>query len=186
MDNSTHKLLHQSKSQEWYTPAHYIEAVREVMGAIDLDPASCELANETVKAAQFFNTSDDGLKHSWPGRVFLNPPYGRIGGRSSAAVWSQRLIDQYTAGTTEEAILLVNACPGDKWFMPLFQRPLCFTDHRIRFYNEQGQSSQPTKGNAFVYFGLNVTRFANVFDRFGVIVVPGENGVNQSGGNKKV
>ena len=32
---------------EWYTPTIIIEAVRESMGSIDLDVASCEEANQS-------------------------------------------------------------------------------------------------------------------------------------------
>ena len=51
----------QSISNDWYTPDKYIESVREVLGDIDLDPASCEEANEVVKAKVFYDESDDGL-----------------------------------------------------------------------------------------------------------------------------
>lgn len=171
MTKADHQLLHQSNSNEWYTPARYVQAARDVMGGIDLDPASCAQANEVVKAARYFTIDTDGLAHDWPGRVWLNPPYGRIAGKSSAAAWSGKLIGQYLAGITTQAILLVNACPGDRWFMPLFAWPICFTDHRIRFYNSQGVARQPTKGNAFVYFGDRVGRFRSVFGRFGAVVM---------------
>lgn len=165
-----HQLIHQSKSNEWYTPEKYIEAVREVLSGIDLDPASCGYANRTVKATRYFTEVEDGLKQSWEGSIFLNPPYGKTKGRSNAAVWSQYLIEQYESGITNQAVLLVNACPGDKWFMPLFDYPICFTDHRIKFYNTEGKSNQPTKGNAFVYFGDMVFQFERVFREFGAIV----------------
>src|SRR5262249_14340165 len=32
---------------EWYTPARYVELARRVLDAIDLDPASCDAAQQT-------------------------------------------------------------------------------------------------------------------------------------------
>jgi hypothetical protein len=43
---ANHRLLNLSASAEWFTPPQYIQAVREVLGRIDLDPASCEAAKE--------------------------------------------------------------------------------------------------------------------------------------------
>ena len=62
---------------ERYTPAQYIAAARRVLGEIDLDPASCEVAQGIVKAVQYFTAKDDGLKQEWHGRVWLNPPYAQ-------------------------------------------------------------------------------------------------------------
>src|SRR4051794_31827362 len=62
---------------EYYTPDPYLDAVREVLGAIDLDPASCPEAQGTVRAARIYTAEDDGLVLPWFGRVFVNPPYAR-------------------------------------------------------------------------------------------------------------
>lgn len=172
---STHGVpaaLQMSTSNEWYTPAKYIEAARAVLGGFDLDPASCEYANRVVQAAIFFDETTDGLARSWYGRVWMNPPYGRDGGESNQALWSAKLIAEYQAGNVTEAVMLVNAVTDRVWFQPLWNFPICFTDHRIRFYNEQTEAGQPTHGNAFVYFGENVGAFAREFAAFGRVVVP--------------
>lgn len=166
-----HQLLNRSTSNEWYTPAPILEAACEVLGAIDLDPASNALANQAVQAKQFYTTADDGLSQPWQGRVWLNPPYGKVGGESNQAVWSQRLLQEYQAGHVAEAILLVNAATGNSWFTPLKDYPICFPDDRIHFYTSEVESSQPTQSNALVYFGGHVARFVQVFSRFGATMV---------------
>src|SRR6266568_9141312 len=127
------EALLSSKNNEWYTPEHIIEAAREVMGAIDLDPASSAEANKTVRATRYYTKEENGLMHKWPGRVWLNPPYGFTSGKSNQAIWSRRLISQHEQGIATEAILLVNAATSEKWFHPLYHYRICFVQGRIRF-----------------------------------------------------
>lgn len=69
-------VLTSSASDEWYTPPEYIEFAHSVMGGIDLDPASNEIAQHWIRAARYFTINDNGLEMPWHGRVWLNPPYG--------------------------------------------------------------------------------------------------------------
>lgn len=68
---------HSSDSKEHFTPPPYVEAGRDTLEEIDLDPASCKRANDRiVKAKRFFTKRDNGFLQEWHGRVFLNPPGG--------------------------------------------------------------------------------------------------------------
>jgi|GEM_PF-797874 len=156
-----------SESFEWWTPKEYLEAAREVMGGIDLDPASCEEANKNVGAKKYYSREDDGLNElrPWAGRVFLNPPYGRQGPE-----FVERLLREL-GREVKEAILLVNAsATATRWFQPLFRGLLCFTNHRLDFDSPDGRGGACTFGSVFIYFGSNEKRFAEVFRRFGSIV----------------
>jgi hypothetical protein len=160
------RQLKASESNEWYTPSRYIEAARSVLGGIDLDPASNPRANENVQATQFFSIEDDGLSKDWPGRVWLNPPYGGMSGPFAA-----RLVDQFVAGITTSAVLLVNSNSTDAgWFQPLWDYLLCFTDHRINFISPTGTQSGSTHGSVFVYLGKDRDRFIEGFHGFGAVV----------------
>jgi phage N-6-adenine-methyltransferase len=152
---------------DWYTPEKYIVAARDVLGEIDLDPASSDKANTRVMARTIYTVADDGLLQDWHGRVWLNPPYG-----GAQADFTQKLVDEYEAGRVDEAILLVNSNATDtRWFAPLWDHVLCFTDHRINFDGllNQGASSS-THGSVFVYFGPYKQRFAERFAEFGAAV----------------
>jgi len=63
------KVAFNTGNNERYTPADIIEDARKVLGTIDLDPASSELANETVKASKIYTAEDDGLAHDWEGNI---------------------------------------------------------------------------------------------------------------------
>src|SRR5579859_6970510 len=78
-----------SKSNEWYTPAPYVNAARQVMGGIELDPASCAQANRTVQAARYYSQADNGLAQDWTCRsLWCNPPYGRTAHISNQEIWT--------------------------------------------------------------------------------------------------
>lgn len=155
-----------SRTDEWYTPKRYVEAARAVLGSIDLDPASCELANEVVRARMFYAKQDDGLSKPWHGKVWLNPPYGDIGPKFVA-----KLLAEHKAGHVNEAVLLVNSQSTDaKWFQQLFDFPICFSNHRLRFQTVEGSGNSPMNGSAFVYLGKKVGLFREHFSPFGAVV----------------
>ena len=154
---------------EWYTPAEHIEAARAVMGDIDLDPASSALANETVRAARFFDIEADGLAQEWGGRVWMNPPY--------AQPWIMRFCEKLTeeaaAGRVIEAIALTHNYTDTGWFHLLAGKAnaVCFTRGRIGFLDPNGKRAAPTQGQAFTYIGPNVPEFVRQFSRFGLVMV---------------
>ena len=57
----TAALIVASDENEWYTPDKFVDAAREVMGSIDLDPARKARANETTKAAAIHATRPRSL-----------------------------------------------------------------------------------------------------------------------------
>jgi hypothetical protein len=166
----------QGKSNEWYTPSRYIEAAREVMQGIDLDPASCAVANETVKAKRYYTQAENGIVQPWYGKVWLNPPYGREnatgrfgGGRSLVTLWSTKLISEYKSGNVLEAILLMVADTDANWFQPLWEYPICFANHKIHFHRPGLSNMGQFFGTAFTYLGPNFEKFTEVFSKFGRI-----------------
>lgn len=146
---------------EWYTPSDYIEAARKLMGAIDCDPASCELAQRVVKAKTFYTVQTDGLKQDWTGRVWLNPPYSQ----PKISQFTERLIEQYEAAITTEAVLLVNNCTDAGWFIALARRyPMMFSIGRAQFWQADQKTFATRQGQAVFYLGTRIDRFLECFN----------------------
>ena len=158
---------------EWYTPCEYLNAAIEVMGGIDLDPASSELAQKHVKAKRFYTIRDDGRKQAWAGHVFLNPPYAMPYVKQFAEKMAQAWVDR----EIDAGIMLVNNATDTEWFHKLLNTcaAVCLTRGRISFLEatngEAIEKRAPTHGQAFFYFGTDVPTFARVFSKFGKILI---------------
>lgn len=171
-DDTNIVVTTQGQSNEWYTPTRYVDAASEVMNGIDLDPASCEIANRTVKAKRYYTIEDDGLKQDWSCKsMWLNPPYGKTDATSNQELWTNKLVNLYEVGVISEAILLVTASTEVMWFQKLWNYPICFSVRRdrVRFFSPTGSTLEHPHGTVFVYFGPNESRFIEVFSQFGRI-----------------
>lgn len=154
---------------ENYTPAIYIESARRVMGSIDLDPASNEYAQKTVKAEQYFTILNDGLRQDWRGTVFLNPPYKH----PVISDFIKKLCEEIAAEKVTAAVLLTNNNTDTaSWHdAAKTSQAVCFTAGRINFYKAEGVQVSPTNGQTFFYFGPETAAFADEFSRHGLIMV---------------
>jgi hypothetical protein len=162
-------VTNNSGNNEWYTPSEYVEAARKVMGGIDCDPASSEIANQTVNAKIFFTSKQDGLKQKWTGRVWMNPPYAQplIHEFCTAAR------DKYLSGEIKEACVLVNNATDTAWFQILAHvcRSICFVKSRIRFLDLNGNpSGAPLQGQAIIYIGEKPKEFNKEFSSKGIVL----------------
>ena len=154
-------VANNSEDNEWYTPVEYLESAREVLGTINLDPASNEFANERVQAEMYYTEEDNGLEQEWYGSIWLNPPYSS----DSVKPFAEKLINS----KFDEAIVLVNNATETEWFNLLISKAsaIVFPKGRIQFDKRDGKHGSPLQGQAFIYFGSNPERFMDVFSIYG-------------------
>ena len=162
-------VANNSGNNEWYTPADYIALAREVMGGIDTDPATSEIANRTVQASQIFTAEDNGLTKQWSGRVWVNPPYSQ----PLIAEFAEAIASKYESGEIEQACVLVNNGTETAWFQRMLKAAsaVCFPRSRIRFVDPDGNpSGAPLQGQAVLYLGNEPETFASVFSEKGAVL----------------
>jgi hypothetical protein len=157
-------LAEMATASEWYTPPVYAQRAAEVMGRIDLDPASCHAANQAVDAAQYYTVEDDGLDQLWFGRVFMNPPYTR----TLIQQFCEKLVEQYLAGHVTQAVVLVNSATETRWFQALLSvaSAVCFPVGRVQFWHPD-KPTTPMQGQAVLYLGDNTAGFTTAFNDLG-------------------
>jgi hypothetical protein len=165
-------------SNEWFTPKKYIELARKAMNSIDLDPASCDKAQKTVRAGTFYTLETDGLCQPWYGNVWLNPPYSK----HLITRFIDKLFDELPSnpgkpGRINQAIVLTDARTDTRWFRRLRESlTTCLTHGRIYFIDESGAPGTPKIGSALFYYGDNPKRFAKQFSEVGTIIEPEKSG----------
>lgn len=112
---------------EWLTPPHILRR----LGPFDLDP--CAPINRPWDTAEHHYTiEDDGLKQTWFGRVFCNPPYDTA------------LITQFIKRCAEHknAIALTFARTDTRLFHDLIfpnADSILFIKGRLSFYHVSGE-----------------------------------------------
>lgn len=169
-DNDPHNHRAQGTGDnQWYTPAQYIDLARRVLGTIDVDPASNEIAQATVKASKFYTEETNGLDKPWVGKVWLNPPYSR----PAISHFADKTIAEVANGNAKEAIVLTHNYTDTAWHQGMSEAcsAICFTRGRIRFESPAGEKASPTQGQTFFYFGENVAAFRREFSEIGVVWV---------------
>ena len=155
-----------SGNNEWYTPEEYIEAARRVMGKIDVDPASNDIAQEKVKAGVYYTEETNGLDKEWNGNVWMNPPYAS----PLIGQFCERLKEQAQKGNIKSACVLVNNATETRWFADLVSvaSAVVFTKGRIRFLDPEGNpGGAPLQGQAVVYIGKDPKVFIHEFASLG-------------------
>jgi len=149
---------------DFYTNAVVVDAAREVMGGIDLDPASHAMANVVVRAEKFFTKATNGLAHQWGGRVWVNPPF------SEWADWSEKIHREVASGRVSQlCALAATRTITAKYFGKLMDScdALCVTRGRIRFWGSRAGS--PDDGHVILYFGPRVELFRAHFASIGSV-----------------
>lgn len=150
---------------EYYTPTDFIEMVHEVMGGIDLDPASNEIANTAVRATRYFTKEEDGLTRPWKGRIFVNWP------TSKATAFAEKLLGEIAIGNVIEAIALDPAVDTSvtRFHSLAAKMGVCFAKGRINFDRDEGKTKGNRYAQAFFYHGPNRREFQKAFRRIGLV-----------------
>lgn len=150
-----------------------VEAARETLGVIDLDPASCAAANARVGAAKYYDSG--GLSKPWDGRVFCNPPGGRAPKNeltcSNSALWFHKLVSEMISGRCKEAVFVVfnlQALLSVQKVAPLAYFLFCVPHKRVSFVRGDGiVGNSPAHTSAIIYLGDDRGKFRRAFREIG-------------------
>lgn len=157
--------------KEWYTPPHFCDDIRAALGGrIDLDPASCEYANQFVKALDWYDEVSDGLAQNWgAGNVYLNPPRDE-----TLPKWIRKLNEEVGAGRVERWICITGNATSAAWAQELMSisEAICFPNFRMGFIGPDGRNISGYRSQMICYGGDGVSRFAEVYAKYGVILSP--------------
>lgn len=150
------------------TPKWVIDLAREILGDIDLDPATNEAAQRVVGATTYYTAEDDGLSQEWSGRTWLNPPFSQ----PLIVQFTRRLVQEHHAGRVPAAIVLTNSATETDWWQHLARHcdALVFPSKRIQFWHPtEDLGDQNRHAQTFFYFGTAAARFVDVMRRAGML-----------------
>ena len=152
---------------DFYSPVDLVDAARAALGGtIDLDPASCRVANGRVKAERFYSVKEDGLQLPWYGNIWVNPPF-------PWEPWVEKLIAELARGRVDNIIALCTTrVTTAKYFHPMVSKADAVLKMmgRIQFWGPK--AGAPDEGHEVYYFGKDTQTFVREFRKYGTVFVP--------------
>src|ERR1017187_4321520 len=119
---------------EWGTPPELFAELSAHFGPFDLDPCSTA---ENALTERHYTKADNGLRQSWSGRVFMNPPYGR-----EIKDWMHKARQEADAGAL--VVCLVPCRPDTFWWKDTVCRSEVWLKHgRVKFVGGYTQGPFP-------------------------------------------
>lgn len=167
------------------TPKSIIKAAHEVMGRIDLDPASSKEFNEIVGATHFFTKEDDGFNQDWDAykTIFLNPPGSQSAPGEKRGPSCHEWLDKLVRESLGESIYIGYNGPETLSRRPWHCRSadaVLWTSVEGTATREEGfvgssgrmafASDRPYFPSVILYFGWNEEGFKREFAKFGTFL----------------
>jgi phage N-6-adenine-methyltransferase len=122
-----------ARRTEWYTPPERFAEWNAKYGPFDLDPCATP---ENAKCPHYFTREQDGLAQRWFGRVWLNPPFGRLD------LWLQKAWESVASGDAALVVALVPSRTGTRWWHRwAYRGEFHFLEGRLKF----GGAATPAK-----------------------------------------
>lgn len=149
------------KSAEWYTPKWVFDYLDL---EFDLDPSSPHDMRTEVPAKTKYTVLDNGLNHTWFGRVWLNPPYGQ-----STPTWIRRMIEH------NNGVALVFSRTDTAWCQEAMKAAtaMLFIAGRIDFipgHENAHKKSRCGAGTVIFAFGSDCAKALNRMSHLGVFM----------------
>ena len=141
---------------ECYTPAYFIDPIREFANGFDFDPFSSALANQTIKAKEFGTlengneNSDDGFNWLYYSTLWVNPPY-------STKELTKAIAKVIEFKADKEIYLLLNTDNSTANYKLCLHhcQAVMFVKDRIKFYRPYADfpSQQNNRSQSLFFFG---------------------------------
>ena len=184
---------------EWGTPDFILEAARNFLGEIHLDPASSQAHNKRVGAHHIITRDDNALARPWHApTLWLNHPFSKgylpcdpatcrrqvcqqrgyhlVDGEYSNGDWISYLDQEYRARRAQEALNITFASTGTEWGQLQLRYPVVFLYPRTPYIHPDTgrQVSGVPRGSMIAYRGYleRVGEFVDTFGKFGRVQVP--------------
>ena len=149
-------VMFSSKTDEWATPQDLFNYLNSIYH-FTLDVCADETNH---KCNKYFTKADDGLKQSWDGVFWMNPPYGKV-----IYNWVKKAFEEaFKPNKNNIGVLLLPARTDTRWFHEFCVKgTIIFVKGRLKFNGDK--NSAPFPSMIVVFDGHNVPIMPGTFQK---------------------